>query len=118
MKPLLAALVAIAIVTACSSKKSEGVSPQSMADALHSVLEADRTTYSKYVVNRLQNEENIIKASEHWKDDKALPLPAQMFRMGAEHVHDKGAGFSYALISLWPINSKNAAQTDSEKKGL
>jgi hypothetical protein len=27
--------------------------------------------------------------SARWKDDKALPLPAQMFRMGAEMVAEK-----------------------------
>ena len=51
-----------------------------MADARHAVMEADRTVHTRNVVNRLQNEQKIIKASEHWKDDHALPLPAQMFR--------------------------------------
>ena len=81
-------------------------------------MEADRTVYSKVVVNRLVNEEKVIKASEHWKDDKALPLPAQMFRMGVEQAAENGAPFNSALISSWPINKKNAAKTDAEKEGL
>jgi hypothetical protein len=81
-------------------------------------MESDRTVYTKNVVNRLQNQENVIKASEHWKDDKALPLPAQMFRMGAEMASKKNAGFTYSLLSKWPINKQNAAKTDLEKKGL
>ena len=89
-----------------------------MADALHAVMESDRTVYTKNVVNRLQNEDNVIKASEHWKDDKALPLPAQMFRMGAEMVTTKDVGFTYALLSEWPVNKQNAPKTDTEKKGL
>jgi hypothetical protein len=81
-------------------------------------MEADRTVYTKFVVNRLVKEEQVIKASEHWKDDKALPLPAQMFRFGAEHVAEKNPNFSYSLLSLWPINKQNEAKTDAEKTGL
>lgn len=94
------------------------VTPKQMADALHAVMSADRTVYTRNVVNRLQNEEKIIKASEHWKDDKALPLPAQMFRMGAEMVADKNTDFSYSLLSLWPVNKQNIPKTDAEKTGL
>jgi hypothetical protein len=89
-----------------------------MADAIHAVLEADRTAYTQLIVNRLSLEENVIKASEHWKDDKALLLPAQMFRAGAEIAGKNQKEFSYSLLSLWPINKKNAAKTDAEKKGL
>ena len=103
---------------AASGGPLAGITPQAMADALHSVLSADRTVYTRTVVNRLQNEEQIIKASEHWKDDKALPLPAQMFRMGAEMVAESNPGFSYALLSLWPINKQNAPKTEVEKSGL
>lgn len=94
------------------------VSYKEMADAMHAVMEADRTVYTRMVVNRLQNEEKVIKASEHFKDDKALPLPAQMFRFGAEMVAEKKMPFSYSLQSLWPINKQNMPKTELEKKGL
>ncbi len=94
------------------------VSYKTMADSLHAVMESDRTVYTRLIVNRLQNEEKVIKASEHWKDDKALVLPAQMFRFGAEMVAEKKMGFSYSLQSLWPINKQNAPKTALEKKGL
>src|SRR5262249_53463643 len=94
------------------------VSYKEMADALHAVMEADRTIYTRVVVNRLQNEEKVIKASEHFKDDKALPLPAQMFRFGSEMVAEKKPTFSYSLLSLWPVNKQNAAKTAVEKQGL
>lgn len=103
---------------AAPAPKPAGISPKTMADGLHAVMSADRAVYTKQVVNRLQNEEKIIKASEHWKDDKALPLPAQMFRMGAETVAEKNPGFTYALLSMWPVNKQNAPKTDVEKKGL
>jgi Protein of unknown function (DUF3365) len=94
------------------------VSYKDMADALHAVMESDRTVYTRMVVNRLQNEEKVIKASEHFKDDKALPLPAQMFRFGAEMVAEKKMPFSYSLLSLWPVNKQNLPKTALEKKGL
>ena len=106
-------------VNACSdSSASSGIQLQIMADALHSVVEADRTVYTKLIVNRLQNEEKLIKASEHWKDEKALVLPAQMLRDGAEMVAEKDARFSYSLLSLWPVNKQNAPKTDAERAGL
>jgi len=96
-----------------------GVPYAKVADFLHTILENDRTVYTKNVVNRLVKQEKIMKASEHWVDDKALPLPAQMFRMGAEMTAEKTSAFSYSLQSLWPINKSNAAgQTDVEKEGL
>ena len=95
-----------------------GISPQVMADALHAVVESDRTVYASRVVHRLQDEEEIIHASEHWQDEKALPLPAQMFRMGAEMAAKKTDIFSYALLSKWPVNKKNAPKTELEIAGL
>jgi hypothetical protein len=121
---LLTLVVSAAGITlfAVGCKQSEstatGIAPQAMADALHAVMESDRTIYTRMVVNRLQNEEKVIKASEHWKDDKALPLPAQMFRMGSEMAAEKNQTFSYSLLSLWPVNKQNAPKTDIEKAGL
>lgn len=95
-----------------------GISPQTFADGLHAVMKADRTIYTKKVVSRLANKEEVIKASEHWEDDKALPLPAQMFRMGAEMASKADAGFTYSLLSEWPVNKQNKPKTEVEKAGL
>ena len=110
-------------LAACGGAPSEavdggGVPPQVMADALHAVIEADRTIYAEQVVNRLQDEEQLIIASEHWQDERALPLPAQMLRMGAELVAETTNEFTYALLSSWPINSSNAPRTPMETEGL
>lgn len=116
---LLSSLVGSALVlSACGSSETTGISPQKMADSLHSVMEADRTVYTKLIIGRLAKDEKVIKASEHWKDEKALVLPAQMFRYGAERVAEKGAPFSYSLLSEWPVNKQNKPKTDIEKKGL
>jgi hypothetical protein len=103
---------------AAGSAQAAGVPPKQLADAVHAALESDRAVYTREVVNRLQNELGVIKASEHWKEDKALPLPAQMFRMGAELTAQKEAGLHYALLSPWPISRQNQPRTDVEKAGL
>ena len=112
------AAVTAAVVLGAPALAADGVSYRQMADALHAVMEADRTVYTRVVVNRLQNEEKVINASEHWQDDKALPLPAQMFRFGAEMVAERNAGFTYSLLSLWAVNKQNMPRTPVETEGL
>jgi uncharacterized protein DUF3365 len=92
--------------------------PQEMADALHAVVAADREIYSRHILQRLGTEEKLVKVSEHWQSDKALPLPAQVLRLGSEQVQQNGAEFHYILRSLWPLNPKNGPETATEKKGL
>jgi hypothetical protein len=113
-----AVLATLVAVTPLAISAGSNVPVQQMADALYAVLEADRSVYTKNVVNRLQNEDKVIEATESWKDDKALPLPAQMFRMGSEAVAKKNLGFSYSLLSLSPINKQNTAKTAVETEGL
>lgn len=108
----------LALAACGGSDKPTGIEPKVMADSLHSVMEADRTVYTKLIINRLVKEDKVITASEHWKDEKALVLPAQMFRYGAERVSESGAPFSYSLLSLWPVNKQNSPRTDAEKTGL
>ncbi|MFK8022069.1 MAG: DUF3365 domain-containing protein [Pseudomonadales bacterium] len=93
-------------------------SAKQMTDWLHLVMSSDRTVYTRLIVNRLQNKEKVITASEHFEDDKALVLPAQMFRFGAEMVGESTDDFSYSLLSLWPINKQNGPRSDVEKAGL
>lgn len=103
---------------------SEGVmdqplfTPRQMTDWLHLVMNSDRTVYTRVIVNRLTLKDKVIKASEHFEDDQALALPAQMFRFGAEMVNGQTKDFSYTLQSLWPVNKQNAPRTEVEKKGL
>ncbi len=114
-------LAAVWLACACRASGETGdvlqVHPRRMADAIHAVLSADRAVYTREVVARLQDEEAVLRASEHFRDDRALPLPAQMFRMGAEATMRDHAGVSYALISPWPINRQNAPRTTGEQLG-
>lgn len=112
---LIAATLAVG---ACGGTGESGIRHRQVTDALYSVMEADRRAYTERIVQRLANEEKVIEASEHWKDDRALALPAQMFRFGAERVAERDAGFRYALISPWPINAQNAARTEAEEAGI
>ena len=119
----MGAAVSIATVTTTVSAAGDTVPVKAMADALHLVMDSDRTIYTRKIVNRLVKKEKVIKASEHFEDDKALVLPAQMFRFGAELVQKRAenlpdVNFSYSLQSLWPINKQNAPKTDAEKEGL
>ena len=114
----IAVTLGVALATLGVGAAAEGLTYKKMADALHAVMESDRTVYTRMVVNRLQNEEKVIKASEHWKDEKALVLPAQMFRMGSEMVADKQKMFTYSLLSEWPVNKQNAPRTPVETAGL
>lgn len=103
-----------------------GISPEKFADGVHAVMMADRTVYAKHVVTRLKAQEAPVKPDEYWDkwteesgDKHMLPLPAQMFRMGATLVNDnEEAGFKYSLKSLWPLNPEHAPVNDEETKAL
>ena len=124
MKSSLAVAVCMCMGIAIAAEPgSDTVSVKSMADALHMVMDSDRTVYTKKIVNRLVKKDKVIKASEHFEDDQALALPAQMFRFGSEMVAERAAknpevNFSYSLQSLWPVNKQNAPETAAEKEGL
>lgn len=102
------------------STVASSISPKQFADAVHAVMMADRTVYAKQVVTRLKKQEAPVVPSEYWEDEEhTIPLPAQMFRMGAEMVSEnEEAGFTYALKSKWPLNPQNRAAEGTETEGL
>lgn len=118
---LLAALGScLCALCACGRSNRAGGAREAraVADAVYLALSADRETYTTEVVNRLQNQERVLRASEHWRADRTLPLPAQMFRMGAERARKRTDSLSYALRSPWPINKQNGPRTAIEAAGL
>ena len=119
----MSSVIAAGAIAASDVADQKLISPRAMADALHLVMDSDRAVYTRKIVNRLAAKHKVIKASEHFEDDKALVLPAQMFRFGSELVAKRAAklpdvNFSYSLQSLWPVNSQNAPKTEAEKVGL
>ncbi|MGJ8642889.1 MAG: c-type heme family protein [Luteolibacter sp.] len=123
---LPAAAIALGSLSSCGKKEAEastsgGYDAELVAEALYTVLKSDRKVYASKVVNRLVNEEGVIKAHEEWQEEKALLLPAQMFREGAEEVDasEKPFEFSYSLQSKWPLNMENAKKkTPAVEEGL
>jgi hypothetical protein len=122
------------VSSACESRveaTEPSIAAERVADMVHAVVAADRSAYTKQVVNRLVGQQAVevvdpesklakpLAASEQWKSEHGtLPLPAQMFRLGAEAVAGQGLGFTYALLSSWPINSQNKPKTPLERAGL
>ena len=100
--------------------KTAGIEPKIFTDSLFAVMKSDRTNYTKMIVQRLgPNKGGFIKPDEHWQDkEDGAPLPAQMFRYGAEGVAELTDDFTYSLQSLWPVNKQNAPKTELEKVGL
>lgn len=96
---------------------AQGIPPEKVADYVHAIIQADRTIYTTQVVTRMQ-EKGIVKATEHWEHDNALPLPAQFLQQSGRLVAESGRGIRYRLIGLSPIYQRNAPATDFERKAL
>ena len=121
---------AIACSGGGSTTATAAITPEAAVDYVHTVLLADRTAYTKHVVNRLKTLEGKQKAdgvvpaeaTEGWDQTGGVPLPAQMFRLGsevaAETADEQGMGFTYGLISTWNINDSQAPKTEFEKKAM
>ncbi len=130
-------LIAIAVIVtftaiACGnggtseSTAAVGIAPEKVVDYIHTVLLADRTAYTKHVVNRLKKLEGKDKpngvvnaeATESWKDTDGIPLPAQMFRLGSEVALENTTDFTYGLISSWYINDNHNLKSEFEKTAM
>lgn len=107
-------------VSSAASKETNPpkcISPEIVADYLYSVLQAERSFYSSEIVERMQ-ERGIVFASEHWKADGDLPLPAQFVLETGRIVAERPNGIRFRLISSWPINKKNGPTTEFEHTAL
>ena len=85
--------------------------PQEMADALHSVIAADRQVFAGYL-------EQYRSAESSASRNTQFPIPAHLLRQASEAIQQKGAEFHYVLRSLWPINPNSGPETATEKEGL
>jgi Protein of unknown function (DUF3365) len=101
-----------------SASELPGIPPETVANYIHAVIEADRTFYTIHVVERLQKHGGS-KAAENWRSKKnVLPLPAQFLAEASDLASKTGTRVRYRLISLWPINPQNGPDSETEKKGL
>ena len=111
-------VVPLAFVNVSNASDQTGIPPETVADYIHAVVEADRTFYTIHVVERMQKGKGAI-AAEDWRAKKnVLPLPAQFLMEASDLAAKTGAHVRYRLISLWPINPHNGPDGESEKKGL
>ena len=112
--------------TTQSGTAEVGIPPEKVVDYIHTVLLADRTAYTKHVVNRLKTLEGKEKpngvinaeATEAWQDTDGVPLPAQMFRLGSEVALENTTEFTYNLISTWYINDSHNPKSEFEKTAM
>jgi cytochrome c553 len=95
----------------------ERIEPGVVADYVHAVIQANRTVYATEIVEKLQNK-GVVEAAEHWRQENALPLPAQFLIETGRLVAEEGTGVKYRLASLTPIYVWNGPQTEFERKGL
>ena len=93
------------------------VSPRTVTDYLHAVIEADRSFYTQEVVERMESM-LIVSASEEWRKDHQLPLPAQFILESSQGLQVSGKPFHYRLLSPWPINARNIPLTDADRQAL
>lgn len=105
----------VLLLRACDQPAA--ISPEKVADYLHAVIEANRTTYTKHVVEKMQRK-GIVEAAETWKQENALPLPAQFLIETGKAVAERGIGIKYRLASLTPIYVWNGPATEFERQGL
>ena len=93
------------------------LSPEIVAEYIHSVIQADRTFYQVEIVDRMQ-ERGMVFASEHWREKGELPLPAQFLQESGQRASEQQKGIRFQLISSWAINKKNRPTTEFERTGL
>ena len=108
------------LVFSAASKETDPpkcISPEIVAEYIHSVIQADRTFYQIAVVDRMQ-ERGMVYASEHWRENGELPLPAQFLQNSGRLAAEQPKGIRFQLISSWAINKKNRPTTEFERTGL
>ena len=95
----------------------EGIPPEVVAEYVYAIVQADRTLYTTHVVERME-ERGVAVATDQWKEQGGLPLPAQMLLMAGEEIAGQGVNLRIRLASLWPINKANGPVDDFERIGL
>ena len=107
----------VGLTTTTVEADIDAIPARQVADMLYSLALANRTVYTRDIVQRLgPAHEGVVIASERYLDAKGLPLPAQMFSLAAEEIDNDGYWLS--LRSLDPINFANGPLTPVEEEGL
>jgi hypothetical protein len=108
----LAIIGATLLLAGCDSGSEEFVrpkpvmvfQPKDMTDSLAALIAVQREVYASNVVQRL--------------DPNGPAVPAHLMGDIIANVAARGVEFHFVGRSLWPINPRNAPQTETERKGL
>jgi hypothetical protein len=96
---LFIVLLGLPIPSASLAGEQTGIPPETVANYLHAVIEADRTFYTIHVVERMQKG-GAVAAAEDWRAKKnTLPLPAQFLMESSALSAMTGTPVRYRLIS-------------------
>ncbi len=98
--------------------RSAKMSYRDVADLVSAIVAANREAYSTMIVDRLVSQEHVIATDEHYIEKKCLPLPVQLFSLGALLANAKTRTATYGLRSTRPLNGSNLPASDVERKGL
>ena len=84
--------VSLASVHAPATAAGGAIPAHQVADMLYALALANRTVYTRDIVQRLgPADAAVLPATEHYLDAKALPLPAQMFSLStAARIQTRG----------------------------
>ena len=107
------------VFTAASKETDppKGIPPETVADYIHSVIQADRSFYTTEIVERMQTR-GVVFTSEQWRETGDLPLPAQFVLETGRLVAKQPNGIRFRLISNWAINKRNRPTTEFERTAL
>jgi len=110
-------VLAFGLASVQAPAAADAVPARQVADMLYALALANRTVYTRDIVQRLgPANDAVITATEHYLDTGALPLPAQMFALVADEIDT--ADYWLSLRSLDPINFANGPLTLLEEQGL
>lgn len=112
-------LIALLMLSSCGERETPSeLAYTTLADHLSLVLSATLRTYEQLIFERLIQKEKMLSAHSQWQAHKTLPFPSQFLMETARRAQQKGAQFSYVLMSKHPLNAHNQAITAEEKKSL
>ena len=107
----------VGLATTSAGASNDTIPARQVTDMLYSLALANRTVYTRDIVQRLgPAHEGIVSATEQYLDAKGLPLPAQMFSLTAEEINNDDYWLS--LRSLNPLNFANGPLSPVEEEGL
>ena len=119
LNALFLKIVIVALtVTGGAAFADGGIGYRQVADMLYEQALANRTVYTKEVIQRLTVDNQVLHASEDYMKTNGLPLPAQMFRTSSEELLRATDKFWLSLRAVDPINLASGPITPAEEEGL